>query len=150
MADQGAQHDPEQHSAIPAASEMTTSAPPWTQQFGGLAALTTEIRQSLTATSARVTLPVGTRIYAPGKAPESFLLLISGTVRVQQISAGGREIVLYRVSGGESCPLTTACLMGYEEYPAEAIAETDIEAIAIPRATFDDLISRPPRPSTRA
>ena len=50
--------------------------------------------------------------------------------------------MLYRVAAGESCALTTACLMGYEDYPAEAIAETDIRAVAIPRATFDDLIAR--------
>jgi CRP/FNR family transcriptional regulator len=34
--------------------------------------------------------------------------------------------------------------MGYEDYPAEAIAETPIRAVAIPRATFDDLIARSP------
>ena len=72
------------------------------------------------------------------------MLMLDGTVRVQQVSEGGREIVLYRVSAGESCALTTACLMGYEDYLAEAIAETDVRAVAIPRATFDDLIARSP------
>ena len=65
-------------------------------------------------------------------------------MRVQQVSETGREIVLYRVSAGESCALTTACLMGYEDYLAEAIAETDVRAVAIPRASFDDLIARSP------
>ena len=32
--------------------------------------------------------------------------------------------------------------MGYEEYQAEGIAETDVEAVAVPRSTFDDLIAR--------
>ena len=32
--------------------------------------------------------------------------------------------------------------MGYEDYLAEAIAETEIRAVAIPRATFDALIAR--------
>ena len=63
---------------------------------------------------------------------------------MQQVSESGREIVLYRVSAGESCALTTACLMGYEDYPAEAIAETDVRAVAIPRATFDTLIAASP------
>jgi len=67
--------------------------------------------------------------------------LLKGTVRVQQVSDTGREIVLYRVSAGESCALTTACLMGYEEYQAEGIAESDVEAVAVPRRTFDDLIA---------
>lgn len=66
---------------------------------------------------------------------------MSGTVRVQQLSAAGREIVLYRVHSGESCVLTTACLLAFENYSAEGIAETDLEAILIPRDDFDELMS---------
>jgi CRP/FNR family transcriptional regulator len=32
--------------------------------------------------------------------------------------------------------------MGYEAYQAEGITETDVEAVAVPRETFDDLIAR--------
>ncbi|MFM1814640.1 MAG: hypothetical protein RLZ98_1335 [Pseudomonadota bacterium] len=118
---------------------MTTSQ--WIEQFPGLARLPEEVRKALQAKSAIVKLPVGSRIYGPGQAPEAYLLLLEGSVRVQQVSENGREIVLYRVAAGESCALTTACLMGYEEYLAEAIAETDVRAVAIPRSTFDDLIA---------
>ena len=121
---------------------MSTQTSSWTEHFPGLAKLPADLRATLTAHSTVVTLPAGSRIYGPGRAPESFLLMIDGTVRVQQVSESGREIVLFRVSAGESCALTTACLMGYEDYPAEAIAETEIHAAAIPRATFDDLIAR--------
>ena len=116
----------------------------WIDQFPGLLRLPEDIRSSLAANTAVITLPAGSRIYGPGQSPQSYLLLIGGTVRVQQVSEGGREIVLYRVSAGESCALTTACLMGYEDYPAEAIAEADVQAAAIPRATFDDLIAWSP------
>ena len=54
----------------------------------------------------------------------------------------GREIVLYRVSAGESCVLTTACLLAYEDYLAEGIAETDVQAVAIPRGVFDQLMAQ--------
>jgi len=114
----------------------------WISHFPGLRRLPEDIVGPLVAASRVARLPAGTRIFGPGQAPEAFLLLISGTVRVQQVSETGREIVLYRVSAGDSCALTTACLMGYEDYQAEAIAETDVEAVAIPRATFDDLIAR--------
>ena len=114
----------------------------WIAQFPGLQRLPQDLQQSLIAQSTVVTLPAGSRIYGPGQAPESYLLLLDGAIRVQQVSEGGREIVLYRVSAGESCVLTTACLMAYEDYLAEAIAETDIRAVAIPRAPFDDLIAR--------
>lgn len=114
----------------------------WIAAFPGLQQLEPEILKPLIETSKIVRLPAGTRIFGPGQSPEAYLLLIAGTVRVQQVSETGREIVLYRVSAGESCALTTACLMGYEEYQAEGIAETDVEAVAIPRTTFDDLIAR--------
>ena len=119
-------------------------SPDWISNFPGLRKLEPSIAKPLIETSKVVRLPAGTRIFGPGQAPDAFLLLISGTIRVQQVSDAGREIVLYRVSAGESCALTTACLMGYEDYQAEAIAETDVEAVAIPRATFDDLIARSP------
>lgn len=114
----------------------------WTIHFPGLRKLEPSIGKPLVETSKIVKLPAGTRIFGLGQSPESYLLLLDGTVRVQQVSETGREIVLYRVSAGESCALTTACLMGYEEYQAEGIAETEVEAVAIPRGTFDDLIAR--------
>ncbi len=116
----------------------------WTTQFPGLRDLEPDHAQTLRNESRVVQLPEGTRIFGPGQSPENYLLLLKGSVRVQQVSESGREIVLYRVLAGESCALTTACLMGHEEYQAEAIAETSIEAVAIPRATFDTLITQSP------
>lgn len=114
----------------------------WISAFPGLQRLAPDIAKPLVEQSRVVTLPAGTRIFGPGQAPDAYVMLLQGTVRVQQVSETGREIVLYRVSAGESCALTTACLMGYEEYQAEGIAETDLEAVAVPRKTFDDLIAR--------
>ncbi|RUO97394.1 Crp/Fnr family transcriptional regulator [Hyphomicrobium sp.] len=121
---------------------MTTAD--WISAFPGLNKLDPEITKSLIEASKVVHLPAGTRIFGPGQAPQAYLLVTAGRVRIQQTSDSGREIVLYRVSPGESCALTTACLMGFEDYQAEGIAETDVEAVTIPRATFDDLITRSP------
>lgn len=117
-------------------------APAWLEAFPGLKRLPPDQRALLANSAVVVSMPAGSQIYGPGHAPESYLLLLEGTVRVQQVSDTGREIVLYRVSAGESCALTTACLMGYEDYLAEAITETDIRAVAIPRRAFDDLIAQ--------
>ena len=121
-----------------------SSSPVWLSRFPALAGLDPSITLELGARARTVALPAGSRIFGPGQAPDSYLLLTAGAVRVQQVAENGREIVLYRVSAGESCALTTACLMAYEDYLAEAIAETDIEAVTIARATFDDLIARSP------
>jgi len=56
------------------------------------------------------------------------------------VAENGREIVLYRVSGGETCVMTTACLLAHENYGAEGMAETDITAVAISNTTFRTLL----------
>ncbi len=117
---------------------------PWIERFPGLQDLPSEHRKRLEPESRLISLPEGSRIFGPGRAPSAFLLLLGGSIRVQQVSENGREIVLYRVSAGESCALTTACLLGYDDYRAEGIAETPIEAGAVPRAAFEDLIAASP------
>lgn len=116
----------------------------WIMQFPGLSRLPDDIRKYLTAQSRVIDIPADTVIFGPGKPPEQLLLLLSGTVRVQKTSEAGREIVLYRVHAGESCVLTTACLMAYEDYSAEGIAETGLRAVAIPREVFDRMVADSP------
>ncbi|MBL4751292.1 MAG: Crp/Fnr family transcriptional regulator [Amylibacter sp.] len=113
----------------------------WISRFEGLSNLPQSQKDQLIADTQVLTVPKGTVIFGPGKAPENLLLLLDGTVRVSQMSEAGREIVLYRVTAGESCVLTTACLLAYEEYSAEGVAETDVQAAAVPRRVFDRLIS---------
>lgn len=114
--------------------------PDWTQRFDGLRALEPKVAQYLTTQSKLVTLPAKTTIFGHGQSPENMLLLLDGTVRVQQTSENGHEIVLYRINAGESCVLTTACLLSHETYSAEGISETKVNAVTIPRVAFDTLV----------
>jgi CRP/FNR family transcriptional regulator len=125
--------------AIPEEHDMETS---WVDKFAGLGRLPEDIRKDLVEGSDVVSVPAGTQVFAPGQSADKLLLLLSGTVKVQQKSDTGREVSLYRVHAGESCVLTTACMLAFEEYSAEGIAETDVTAAAIPRKTFDDLVAR--------
>lgn len=113
----------------------------WIRQFPGLSSLSTDEQDLLVANSTVKILARNTLVFGAGKTPDHLLLLLEGTVRVQQLSAQGREIVLYRVHAGESCVLTSACMLALEEYSAEGIAETDVRAVAIPLKTFDQLVS---------
>ncbi|WP_170406362.1 Crp/Fnr family transcriptional regulator [Ruegeria arenilitoris] len=114
----------------------------WIEKFKGLSRLPEDIRAELVAGSQVISLPAGTQVFAPGQTADNLLLLLDGTVRVQQKSDTGREVFLYRVHAGESCVLTTACMLAFEDYSADGIAETDITAVAIPRNTFDDLVAK--------
>jgi CRP/FNR family transcriptional regulator len=116
----------------------------WTSNFEELAALPADDRAFLESHAGEVELGPGSRVFAPGKKPGSFLLVLDGTVRVQQVGASGREIILYRVSAGESCIMTTACLLSNEDYLAEGVTETPVTAVALSKAAFDTLIARSP------
>jgi len=114
----------------------------WVERFPGLSRLDTPTKDLLLSRSTIIEVPAGTMIFGPGHSPENMLFLLNGTVRVQQASETGHEIVLYRIQAGESCVLTTACLLAYDDYSAEGISETDVQAAAVPRVVFDDLVAQ--------
>ena len=113
----------------------------WLRRFPQFEDLDDGARETLASRSRLVSLPTDETVFAPGAPADHFLLLLRGTVRVQMISADGHEIVLYRAHGGESCVLTTACLLSAQTYDAEGITECAVDAIAVPRVVFDELMA---------
>jgi CRP/FNR family transcriptional regulator len=112
----------------------------WLSKFPGLCDADGELRRALMEKGQVIHAPAGARVFQPGTECGQYLFLVEGTVRVQMVAENGREIVLYRVSGGETCVMTTACLLAHENYGAEGMAETDITAVAISNTTFRTLL----------
>lgn len=113
----------------------------WTEQFTGTRNLPRPVRDRLVAAARIMRFEKGAQVFGPLNVPDSLLFLMSGTIRVSQTSDGGREIVLYRVDAGESCVLTTACMLAEEAYNAEGMAETDVTAVVLPKESFDRLVA---------
>ncbi len=113
----------------------------WLDAFPELVALEPAARERLAAEARPVTLPAGVTLFHDGDACSSYLLVLDGSVRVQKVSSGGREITLYRVGDGQTCILTTSCLLAGERYPAEGVTETEVRAIALPGALFQTLLA---------
>ena len=111
----------------------------WTERFTGTAALPADVRKRLNANARVMRMKRGDQVFGPMNVPDSLFFLYEGRIRVSQSSESGREIVLYRVDAGESCVLTTACMLAEEAYNAEGIAETDVTAIVLPKPAFDRL-----------
>ena len=88
-----------------------------------------------------IRIPGGTVIFREGNPCENYLFVIDGSVRVEMISGRGREIMLYRVERGQTCVLTTTSLLAGTEYAAQGVAESDASAVAIPSASFQELMS---------
>jgi CRP/FNR family transcriptional regulator, anaerobic regulatory protein len=86
-------------------------------------------------------IPAGTAIFDEDQSCQGFPLLLAGSIRVIKASPNGRELQLYRVSPGESCILTSSCLLSHATYHARGVAETDSELVALSPATFRQLVS---------
>ena len=88
-----------------------------------------------------VRFAAGQRIYSPGEAPRGWIAVTSGRVRVGLTADTGHEVTLYRLTAGEACLLTTSALLNSDKLNAEAIAETDVEALLIPTRLFERLLA---------
>ena len=107
-----------------------------------LATLDEVARRQLLDTASTLKLGADQFVFHLGDACEAFVILLDGRVRVQLTSAAGREVTLYRIEPGGSCLLTTSCLFSRDQYPAEALTETAIRALAVPRAVFEELLEQ--------
>ncbi len=118
--------------------------PGWIERFSALRGLAGSVWRR-TLKSARVaTIPADTVIFHDGSECRGYLLVLSGTVRVQKTSGDGHKIILYRVRPGESCVLTTSCLLAGERYPAQAVTESEVSAVSIPVGAFRDALAGTP------
>jgi len=89
-----------------------------------------------------VTLPKGHYVCMEGDQCSVLPIVISGRARVYKSSPEGREITLYRIDPGECCILTASCIIGDRAFPAYAVTETEVEAVVIPTADFQDWFGR--------
>ena len=118
------------------ASELfTTGFPP-------LAGLDPQALKDLSAAARRMSVPAGTVLFRDGSECSNYVLVVDGSIRVHKMAESGREIVLYRVEHGQSCVLTTNCLIANEAYGAEGIAETAVDMLILPATIFRHLLGR--------
>jgi len=108
--------------------------------FPDLASVPSGIRDELAALQL-MKVPSGTVLFRDGDACQGYVFVLSGSIRVQKMDPEGREIVLYRVEDGQTCMLTTSCLLGGRPYPAEGVAEEETELALLSPKRLDALLS---------
>ena len=113
----------------------------WVETCPTTSTLDAQARQRLAERCRPVSAPAGTHLFREGDPCEAYLIVLSGCIRVQKTGASGRQIVLYRVNSGETCIVTTACLMSGTDYDVEGIVEMDIVGQALPLSAFRQLLS---------
>ena len=119
---------------------MTASA--MLAAFPSLAGLSTTILREFAGLKP-LQLPKGTVLFRDGDRCQGYVFVMHGSIRVQKMDPEGREIVLYRVEDGQTCMLTTSCLLAGRSYPAEGITEEATELVLLPAERFDALLADP-------
>jgi len=127
---------------------MTTTTPtPMTAAlydlYPVLDALPQDARDRLMTYAQPLSVPAGTQLFDEQLPCQGFPFLLSGSIRVFKAAANGRELPLYRVLPGESCIITSSCLLGRRDYNACGVTESDTTLVFLPAAEFDRLLDHP-------
>ena len=102
------------------------------------------LRALVAGKAVRVRKGAGELFFSPGDACRGFVVVLSGAVRVEHMGESGRSVVLYRVGPGDTCVMTTACLVEGSAYRAWGYAEGEVEALVLPPAVFQVLLAEDP------
>ena len=92
--------------------------------------------QQLLANANHMKVPCGALMFDENQPCMGFPLVISGSARVIKSSPSGRELHLYHVLPGETCILTSSCLLSNAPYQARGEALEDLELVVLPPGTF--------------
>jgi CRP/FNR family transcriptional regulator len=120
---------------------VTDSA--WHRLFPALAAGDPATR-ALIDGAQTLDIPPDQPMFHAGAPCHNYVLVLSGSVRIQVIGEGGREAVLYRVLPGHACVLTTCCILSGENYPAEGFTETAVRVLTLTKPVFDRALEEAP------
>ena len=90
-----------------------------------------------------LSVPAGTVVFDEHQPCRGFPFVLAGVIRVAKLSAGGRELPLYRVVAGESCIISSSCLLGHADYNARGVAEGPTTLALLPRPLFDEMLGEP-------
>lgn len=116
----------------------------WVKQFPELASCADPPIAGMLEHAATVTFPAKQRVLVPGSDCENYLLVGSGSIRIQVLTDTGREVTLYHVNAGDTCVLTTSCLLSGEHFPAEGITETEVVVFCLPASWFSQALDSSP------
>jgi len=90
----------------------------------------------------RVQTEAGAFLFQHGDACANFVVVTSGSVRVELLSAEGDLLLLYRITAGESCIMTSSCLLSDNHYAAQAVTESAVELVLLPKKLFQSELDK--------
>ena len=91
-----------------------------------------------------VKLKAGEIILEVGRTIRLMPIVLSGTVKVSRVDDEGRELLLYYVNSNESCAMSFTCCMQHHSSEIRAVAEDDVEMVAVPASIMDEWLTKYP------
>lgn len=79
-----------------------------------------------------------------GKYIRMMPIILNGTIKVLRKDENGKEILLYYLSSTESCSMAYSCCVEAKKSEVKAIAEDDVELLAIPHTKLDEWLCKYP------
>lgn len=110
------------------------------------AGMSPELHLELARRATLQSMVQGTQVFAPGGSAGALLIMVAGTLRVEQLPATGQDTLLYRVNGVGTGAVAVAegCLLLHHEVALTGVigmAETDLDLLSLPSSAFDDLMA---------
>ena len=84
------------------------------------------------------TFKEGDLIMDYGKYVRMMPIVLQGTVKVSRLDEKDNEILLYYLSSNETCSMAYSCCLEAKKSEIRAIADDNVELIAIPHIKLDD------------
>lgn len=103
-----------------------------------------ELIQEMATTGTLQYFKEGDLIMDYGKYIRMMPIVLKGTVKVYKLDDNGNEILLYYLSDNESCSMAYSCCLEARKSEVKAIAEDDVELLAIPHHKLDEWLCKFP------
>ena len=103
-----------------------------------------ELLTELYATAQHISVPADTTILDIGQNIRVMPIILKGSVKVLREDEEGRELLLYYINPNEGCAMTFTCCMEQQTSEIKAVAEEDVELLAVPVNVMDRWIQQYP------
>jgi len=110
--------------------------------FPFISELDSGVRQEFRSACTLQTIQQGSQLAGSGTACRFMTFVLAGCIKIFKLSPEGREITLFRVTPGDCCIMSAACILSGKPFSAMAVAEEAVTAVMVPGAAFADFFSR--------
>ena len=99
---------------------------------------------ALIASTPIVERAAGDTLFHSGEPCTSLPVIISGNARIHASDSAGHPVTIYRLKGGDVCPISLSALLQHSNYPAAATAETTVQVCYLSGEKMEATINSAP------